>query len=122
MSILTPVLDSAPSEPLGPARITHWSSKARLDQLGTYEMVFDTTGESDPWTLLYEESIYVIDGDAWLVDIDAEQQRTTRLTPGGLAVITRGSTVRYGGAADTRLLLSIAPVNWQPDESVGEGT
>jgi ethanolamine utilization protein EutQ (cupin superfamily) len=112
MTVYEPDLATAPDEPFGPARIAHWSSRADLDLLGTYSMVFGTTGESDPWTLSYEESIYVIEGSAWVVEL-GEQERTVRAEAGRLLVIDKGTTVRYGGEAGTRLLLSIAPVHFE---------
>lgn len=112
MNVTSVSLEAAPSERLGPARIAHWTSAANLDLLGTYWMTFDVTGESDPWTLAYEESIYVVEGEAWFVELDGGSERTVRAAPGELVVIRTGSTVRYGGHQGTRLLLSIAPVNW----------
>ncbi|OPX09496.1 hypothetical protein [Mycobacterium sp. AT1] len=110
-----PLLAHAPAEPFGPARIAHWSSAANLDLLGTYLMVFDSTGVSDPWTLAYEESLYVISGEAWIVELAGEDECTSTASVGDLLVITRGATVRYGGMEGTQLLLSIAPVNWDTE-------
>lgn len=113
MSVHIPDLTTAPGEPFGPARITHWTSEVGLELLGTYWMEFESTGESDPWTLKYEESIHVVEGDAWIVELDGDEERTARASTGQLIVITKGTTVRYGGNVGTRLLLSIAPVNWE---------
>lgn len=101
-------------EPFGPARISHWSGAAEFRLLGTYAMDFDTAGEAAPWTLEYEESVYVVRGEAWVVELDADgaEVRTERATAGELIAIGKGATVRYRGEANTRLLLSIAPVNW----------
>jgi ethanolamine utilization protein EutQ (cupin superfamily) len=109
-----PRLTDAPVEPFGPARISHWSDAAEFELLGTYAMDFDTTGEAAPWTLAYEESVYVVRGGAWVVELDADgcEVRTERATAGELIAIRKGTTVRYGGETNTRLLLSIAPVNW----------
>lgn len=109
-----PCLVDAPVEPFGPARISHWSGAADFGLLGTYAMDFDTTGEAAPWTLAYEESVYVVRGEAWVVELDADgaEVRTERATAGELIAICKGTTVRYGGETNTRLLLSIAPVNW----------
>lgn len=115
MTVFLPDLAAAPGEPFGPARIVHWSSEAGLDQLGTYAMVFESTGEADPWTLAYEESLLVLEGSAWIVELapDGTELRTIRAGVGQLIVITTGTTVRYGGERGTRLLLSIAPVHWE---------
>jgi ethanolamine utilization protein EutQ (cupin superfamily) len=110
-----PLLADAATEPFGPARISHWSGAGDFGLLGTYAMDFDTTGEAAPWTLAYEESVYVVRGEAWVVELDAEgtEVRTEHATAGELITICKGTTVRYGGATDTRLLLSIAPVKWE---------
>jgi ethanolamine utilization protein EutQ (cupin superfamily) len=112
--VCKPKLADAPADPFGPARISHWSGAADFELLGTYAMDFDTTGEAAPWTLAYEESIYVVRGTAWVTEVDADDRelRTEHATAGELITIGKGTTVRYGGEAGARLLLSIAPVNW----------
>jgi ethanolamine utilization protein EutQ (cupin superfamily) len=77
-------------------------------------MDFETTGEAAPWTLSYEESIYVVRGEAWVIELDENggEMCTEYATAGELITIRKGTTVRYGGETNTRLLLSIAPVNW----------
>lgn len=52
------------TNPFGPAHIEHRSADCGLDQLGTYVMTFEREGESDAWTLQYEETAYVADGEA----------------------------------------------------------
>jgi ethanolamine utilization protein EutQ (cupin superfamily) len=110
-----PLLADATVEPFGPAHISHWSGTSDFGLLGTYVMDFDSTGEAEPWTLEYEESVYVVHGVAWVVELDAAGTavRTEQATAGELITIGKGTTVRYGGETDTRLLLSIAPVNWE---------
>lgn len=101
------------TNPFGPAHIEHRSADCGLDQLGTYVMTFEREGESDAWTLQYEETAYVADGEAWIVDIGPDGENTIRGEVGGILVLQRGATVRYGGTAGTRLILSISPVNWR---------
>ncbi len=112
-AVFKPDVTLQPSEPFGPARITHWTASAKVALLGTYAMSFDRTGESDPWTLNYEESIYVVRGQAWLVEMKNFGENRVTAEPGELLVLHAGATVRYGGTHDTLLLLSIAPVNWE---------
>lgn len=97
----------------GPAMIEHRTAESGLSELGTYFMVFPTDGVSDPWTLQYEETVYVIEGRARLVVVQDDDERTVVGEEGDLIVIPKGSTVRYGASAGTRLLLSISPVNWR---------
>jgi len=75
--------------------------------------VFDHDGISDAWTVQYEETIFVVEGQARLVAIEADGDREIIGRPGDLIVLPKGSTVRYGAEVGTRLLLSISPVNWR---------
>jgi ethanolamine utilization protein EutQ (cupin superfamily) len=112
-AVVKPDVALEPSEPFGPAHITHWTSSSQLDLLGTYAMSFDRTGESEPWTLGYEESILVVRGHAWIVDINGSDEQRFSADPGDLLVLHAGATVRYGGSEGTLLILSIAPVHWE---------
>lgn len=76
-------------------------------------MVFDDDGFADPWTIQYEETIYVIQGEARLVVMDGDQPHTVVGAPGDLVVLRKGATVQHGGSVGTRLLLSISPVDWR---------
>lgn len=115
--VFKPVVAEQPADPFGPAHITHWSAPAGLGLLGTYAMTFDRTGESDPWTVSYEESIFVVRGQAWLVQMKDGQEHRISAEPGELLVLQDGATVRYGGIEGTLLLLSIAPVDWDQPRS-----
>lgn len=111
-AVVKPDVALEPSEPFGPARITHWTASSQLDLLGTYAMEFDRSGESNPWTLRYEESILVVRGKAWLVEMNDDGEQRFPVDPGELLVLRAGATVRYGGTEGTLLILSIAPVKW----------
>jgi ethanolamine utilization protein EutQ (cupin superfamily) len=108
-----PTYDAAHEKPFGPARIEHRTAEAGLTELGTFFMVFDGEGESDPWTVQYEETIFVIEGQARLVAVEPDGDREIVGHPGDLIVLPKGSTVKYGADVGTRLLLSISPVNWR---------
>jgi len=97
----------------GPAMIEHRTADSGLRELGTYFMVFTSDEPGEPWTVHYEETIYVIEGQARLIVVDEGAERTVVGDAGDLIVIPKGSTVRYGASAGTRLLLSISPVNWR---------
>lgn len=111
--VTKPAYKACNDNPFGPATIEHRTADSGLSELGTYFMNFATTGESDPWTLQYEETIFVIDGKASIVVLEDGHEETFTAAGGELVVLPKGTTVRYGGTADTRLLLSIAPVNWR---------
>lgn len=116
MSIATglkPAFAETNENRFGPARIEHRTADSGLAQLGTYFMTFDQTGHSDPWTLQYEETIYVLEGRLELIVIDEGGEHPLSSEPGELVALPKGITVRYGGALGTRLLLSISPVNWR---------
>jgi ethanolamine utilization protein EutQ (cupin superfamily) len=100
-------------KPFGPATIEHRSAAAGLAQLGTYVMVFQESGLSDPWMVQYEESIYVVKGEGTIVSVNSGRETPLVASPGELVLLQKGATVRYGGTAGTELLLSIAPVNWR---------
>jgi Asp/Glu/hydantoin racemase len=94
----------------------HRTAQAGFSELGTYVLDIDADGHADPWTLQYEESAYVARGRASFL---VEGQAEVVATEGEVVALPRGATVRYGGDAGTRIVLSIAPVNWrtQPTEA-----
>ncbi|MFC9354410.1 hypothetical protein [Arthrobacter sp. NPDC057013] len=108
-----PAFDPNNVKDFGPAKIEHRTAASQLTQLGTYFMIFDGTEFSDPWTVQYEETIYVIEGQARLLVIDGENEESLIGDRDELIVLPKGTTVRYGAVPGTRLLLSIAPVNWR---------
>ena len=98
----------------GPATIEKRTDPSGLKELGTSFMVFHSEDYSDLWTLQYEETIYVISGEARLIVLDDDgSERTLTAGPDQLLVLPKGSTVRYGAPIGTRLLLSISPVDWR---------
>jgi ethanolamine utilization protein EutQ (cupin superfamily) len=108
-----PSYSAANDTQFGPARIEHRTADSGLQELGTYFMVFDSDEHSDPWTVQYEETVFVIEGEArFIVIADGEVQQLVA-APNELLVLPKGTTVRYGATAGTRLLLSISPVNWR---------
>ena len=113
-SLYKPVADSANTAQFGPATIEKRTDATALTRLGTSFMKFDETGTSEPWTLRYEETIYVISGQTEIDIITSGSNRETIVgSPGDLLVLPEGTTVCYRGTKDTYLLLSITPVNWR---------
>jgi ethanolamine utilization protein EutQ (cupin superfamily) len=112
--VVKPTHDPNNEKAFGTAIIEHRTAQTGLSDLGTYLMSFPDEQHTDPWTLHYEETIYVIDGEARLI-VHAEDgtEYSVNGNPGEVIVLRRGSTVQYGASAGTRLLLSIAPVNWR---------
>lgn len=110
VTVTKPTYSPAEDRDFGPAKIEHRTADA-LSKLGTYFMVFHEDGYSDPWTLRYEETIYVVEGQVRL----REGEKLTVGDPGDLLVLPQGVTVEYGGSVGTRLLLSITPVNWRDE-------
>ncbi len=99
--------------PFGPATIEHVTADCGLQQLGTYIMEFHSDDLSDPWTVQYEETIYVIEGQARLMVHEDGQVKEVVGNPGSLIVLPKGATVQYGALVGSRFLLSITPVNWR---------
>lgn len=108
-----PAYDPANEKQFGPAVIEHRSASCDLHELGTYFMVFGDDSYSDPWTLQYEETVYVIEGEARLRVVNEEEETDVIAPAGELVVLPKGTTVRYGASVGTRLLLSISPVDWR---------
>ncbi|MBT2550231.1 hypothetical protein [Arthrobacter sp. ISL-65] len=108
-----PAIDPKNVNDFGPAKIEHRTAGSQLQQLGTYIMTFEENGFSDPWTVQYEETIYVIEGQARLVIINGEHKDTLTGDADELLVLPKGTTVQYSATPGTRLLLSISPVHWR---------
>ncbi|MFD7956117.1 aspartate/glutamate racemase family protein [Streptomyces ardesiacus] len=114
--------DESAARPFGPAVIEHRTAQAEFGELGTYFMTFPDGGHADRWTLHYEESVYVIEGEASLLVVGEDGESDVRAGAGELIALPKGVTVRYGGTPGTRLLLSIAPVNWAADDKAEDQT
>jgi ethanolamine utilization protein EutQ (cupin superfamily) len=97
----------------GPATIENRTAGTGLNQLGTFFMTFDEEGHSDPWTVQYEETVYVIEGHADFLVMNDGREEALIGHPGELIVLPKGTTLRYGAKPGTTLLLSISPVNWR---------
>ncbi|MBK6011685.1 thioesterase family protein [Streptomyces sp. MBT53] len=108
-----PAFGPANVKRFGPAEIEHRTAGSGLDRLGTYFMTFDEPGHSDPWTLQYEETVYVVSGRAEFFVVEDGVDVPLTGEADELIVLPRGTTVRYGAAPGTRLLLSITPVDWR---------
>lgn len=111
--VSTPGYKLGNEQPFGPATMDHVTANCGLQQLGTYIMEFHSDELSDPWTVQYEETIYVIEGRARLVVHEDGQVREVVGDAGSLIVLPKGATVQYGAPVGSRFLLSIAPVNWR---------
>lgn len=99
--------------PFGPATIEHRTVDCGLAMLGTYVMAFHEDGVTDPWTLRYEETAYVVSGEAIVTSRAGAGDQVVRGAPGDVLVLHEGATVTYGGTTGTVLVLSITPVNWR---------
>lgn len=106
-------LDPTQVGDFGPATIEHRTAQAGFSELGTYLLHFQRAGQADPWTVQYEESAFVIDGEATFVVGEGDEITEIVAAAGEIVALPKGTTVRYGGSAGTRVLLSIAPVNWR---------
>jgi allantoin racemase len=105
------LFDQGRVNPFGPAIIEHRTAQADFTELGTYFMAFPDGGHTALSTPRYEESIYVIAGEASLIVAGDDGETEIRAKEGELIGLPKGATVRYGGTPGTRLLLSVAPVN-----------
>ncbi len=98
----------------GPTTSDRRTTDSRLSQLGAGFLTFDEDGSSEPWTLPYEEVLYVVSGTVRLVVGPAsERPEEIVAVEGDVVVVPRGSTVRYGGDEGTRLFWSLVPQDWR---------
>jgi len=106
--------DAASESPFGPGRIEHRTAQTDFTELGAYFLVLPDGGHADPWTLEYEETIFVVEGEASILVTDEDAAESELVGgQGDLIALAPGATVRYGGTPGTRLLLSIAPADWR---------
>lgn len=106
-------------KPFGPGTIEHRTANSGYAHLGTYLMEFADGGHADPWTLQYEETIFVAAGELSLLVVNGDENDEIRAGAGELVAIDSGATVRYGGEPGTKLVLSIAPVDWAARAAAG---
>ena len=116
MSSPTPVTmlrhDQSNESPFGPGTLENRTAQVGFTELGVWFLTFPSGGHADPWTLHYEETIYVVEGEASVVTIDGVETET-RATAGELFAIAKGTSVRFRGEPGTPLLVSLAPANWR---------
>ncbi|MBO9523120.1 MAG: DUF861 domain-containing protein [Nocardioidaceae bacterium] len=92
----------------GPAAIDRRSKPSGLTELSAGFLEFTETGATEPWTLPYEEVLYVIEGELTLTHEGTDIVAKT----GDLVTLEKGATVVYAGTQGTRLLFSLVPANW----------
>jgi allantoin racemase len=105
--------DVSETKSFGPSTMEHRTAQARFEQLGVYIEDFPEGGSTDPWTLEYEEAVFVVAGRASVTVVNPTGDVGVSAGAGEIIAIPKGSTVRYGGTPGTRLLLAMAPVNWR---------
>jgi ethanolamine utilization protein EutQ (cupin superfamily) len=105
--------DEASSGSLGPVQIDRRTPPFGLTELAAGFVHFPEGGCTDPWTLPYEESFYVIEGRLTLhVETEGEDAGTVVADAGEVVALHRGSTVRYEGTPGTRAFYSLVPADW----------
>ncbi|WP_172653033.1 hypothetical protein [Rhodococcus opacus] len=96
-----------------PVEVDHRTTGSGLNELGGVFMTFDRDGRTEPWTLRYEEVIYVVSGQLTLTVAAEGEESVVSGVEGDVITLHKGSTVRYGGTQGTRLFVSLVPVNWR---------
>lgn len=92
----------------GPLAIDRRSKPSGLRELSAGFVEFTETGATEPWTLPYEEVLYVVQGELTLTH--GEEQVVAQA--GDLVTLEKGATVVYAGTAGTRLVFSLVPADW----------
>jgi ethanolamine utilization protein EutQ (cupin superfamily) len=105
--------DGTRQTPFGSALIEHRTAQAGFEELGVYYLTFPSGGHLEPWRLHYEETAYVVEGEASITVLGEDGSKEVRGLVGDLIAIPRGARVRYGGTPGTRLLLSMSPITWR---------
>jgi ethanolamine utilization protein EutQ (cupin superfamily) len=81
---------------------------AATTSLGGGFIRFRQPGQLKDWTLRYDEFIYVLDGQ-----ISVLSGGTSVLVKAGQGcLIAKGTTVTYQGAANTRAIYVLHPIDW----------
>lgn len=92
----------------GPIKVDRRSKPSALTELSAGFVTFPDGGRSEPWTLPYEEVLYVIEGTLTLhVGDEAVVAETDELV-----TLENGATVVYEGTPGTRVLFSLVPADW----------
>jgi ethanolamine utilization protein EutQ (cupin superfamily) len=109
------VLDDAVVTRFEPARVEHVTAAASgLEHLGAVFMTFDGDGDTEPWTLQYEEVIYVVSGQVKVTVVGDGVAETVRTgATGDVLTLHQGATVRYAGTPGTRLFVALVPIKWR---------
>lgn len=93
----------------GPALVDRRTRQSGLAELSAGFFDFPDGGEVGPWTLPYEEVLYVVRGRLSLefdgTEVVAES--------GEMVSLERGATATYKGTPGTKVVFSLVPANWQ---------
>jgi ethanolamine utilization protein EutQ (cupin superfamily) len=89
-----------------------------LSDLGPSFLTFEETGQTDRWTVGYEEVLYVITGvftvHVWDTDGDEHGGDYTVVgREGDVITIAKNQSVSYSGDKGTRAFVCFTPLNWQ---------
>ncbi len=105
--------DSGQVSPAPPAHTEDRYKDSQLTAMGPAFMVFDEPGETDHWTLNYEEILYVVEGELTLTVTEEAETYEVVAAVGDLITIGKGAKVGYAGTKGTRVLVVFTPLNWQ---------
>lgn len=92
----------------GPIDIERRSMPNGLKELSAGMVRFPDGGRSEPWTLPYEETFYVIEGELSL-HVDGQ---TVVVPAGEVVTLEKGCTVEYEGTVGTVAFFCLVPANW----------
>jgi len=102
------LFDAANSATNGPASVDRRTKSSGLIDLSAGIITFTESGATDPWTLPYEEVIYVIEGHVTV----HHDGRTIEGHVGDVLTLEKGITVVYEGTSGTRAFFALVPANW----------
>lgn len=101
--------DHSLTAPSGPFVLDRRSRASALTQLSAGFMESADGGRGEPWTLPYEEIVYVISG---VLTLHMEGAESVVIEPDEFATIEQGTTIIYEATPGTRALYALAPADW----------
>jgi ethanolamine utilization protein EutQ (cupin superfamily) len=94
--------------------ISRGLTQAGFTSLGGGWVRMDGSGELQDWTLKYDETLFVVQGEAEVEDSDGKR---VAAGPGEAILIGEGTTVTYRGKPGTLVFFVLNPRDWNQRDS-----
>ncbi|HEY8760758.1 MAG TPA: cupin domain-containing protein [Candidatus Dormibacteraeota bacterium] len=94
--------------------ISRGLTQAGFTSLGGGWVRMDGSGELKDWTLKYDETLFVVQGEA---EVEDSSGKRVAAGPGEAILIGEGTTVTYRGKPGTEVFFVLNPRNWDKRDS-----